>query len=917
MLTENRVESEIIGRQAELAEIQAFVGGAAAGSAERLVVVGEAGIGKSTVWWAGVELARSRGLRVLISRPAQAERSRSFAALGDLVGEVVPELAEELPKPRRRALEVALLIADPGDEAPDARAVSVAVLTLLQRLVSDGPLLLAIDDYQWIDTPTRSALAFALRRLDDAPVGLLLSKRTASDAGDPPLSRTRHVVLAPLSFGAIGRIVHLRTGRPLARPVLRRVHELAGGNPFLALELARAVQREELAFDRTATLPPALKRLVAGRIAALPEETQHLLAALAATSERTMGLVETLSSSSGSEDLEPAIDADIVDVRQGKVAFTHPLLASAAYARLSQPRQRELHRRLATVVSGVEERARHLGLVTEQPNAEVAKALEDAAAETRRRGASASAAELAEEALRLTPPGDPRRRDRMLVAADDLLEAGDSERAQVLLEGAVEVSAAGDERADALTRLAWIRAQRDSVLTAADLQREALAEAHDPAVRTSIERGLAWATHVAGNLVQAGEHAQRAVELAGFARDRSALPALADDLFIRFLRGHGFDRSVMKRALELERSAGSLPIIGRPTWLSAMVLTYVGELGEARAVLTALLDDAVAHGDERAVPYVLNWLARVECYAGNWAEATEHAEETYQSALETGQDVERTFAASTRALVAARMGAAETARSAAAEALELAERIQLLSAVLEAKAALASLELSLAQPAAAYEQIQPLHCQATAAGFHEPSVLRFYADAIDAAVAVGRVDEAEDLVVYLVSRQEVSPWTATIAARGRALVAAAHGDIDRARNELARALHLHDLSIEPFEHARTLLALGTVERRAQSKRAARGALTEAEAVFERIGADLWVERAKAELARIGGRRTAGSDLTPSERRVVELVVEGRTNREVASALYVSERTVEGHLSRIYGKLGVRSRTELARRVPAE
>jgi DNA-binding CsgD family transcriptional regulator len=853
---------------------------------------------------------------VLISRPAQAERSLSFAALGDLVGEVVPELAEELPKPRRRALEVALLIADPGDEAPDARAVSVAVLTLLQRLVSDGPLLLAIDDYQWIDTPTRSALAFALRRLDDAPVGLLLSKRTASDAGDPPLSRTRHVVLAPLSFGAIGRIVHLRTGRPLARPVLRRVHELAGGNPFLALELARAVQREELAFDRTATLPPALKRLVAGRIAALPEETQHLLAALAATSERTMGLVETLSASSGSDGLEPAIDADIVDVRGGKIAFTHPLLASAAYARLSQPRQRELHRRLATLVSGVEERARHLGLVTEQPNAEVAQTLEAAAAETRRRGASASAAELAEEALRLTPPGDPGRRHRMLVAAGDLLEAGDSERAQVLLEGAVEVSAPGDERADALTRLAWIRAQRDSVLAAADLQRAALAEAHDPAVRTSIERGLAWATHVAGNLVQAGEHAQRAVELARMTRDQSALPlALADDMFIRFLRGHGFDRDAMNRALDLERSAGPLPIIGKPSWLSGMVLTYVGELDEARGVLSALRDDAVARGDERAVPYVLNWLARVECYAGNWVDAAEYAEETYQSALETGQDVERTFAASTRALLAARMGAAETARSAAAEALELAERIQLVPAALEAKAAIASLELSLARPAAAYDQVQELHAHATAAGFHEPSVFRFHGDAIEAAVAVGKVDEAEDLIAYVVSRQEVSPWTATIAARGHALVAGARGDMDLARNELARALELHALFSDPFEHGRTLLALGTVERRAQAKRAARGALEDAAVVFDRLGADLWLERARAELGRIGGRRSQGSHLTPSERLVVELVVEGRTNREVASALFVSERTVEGHLSRIYGKLGVRSRTELVRHVP--
>jgi DNA-binding NarL/FixJ family response regulator len=233
--------------------------------------------------------------------------------------------------------------------------------------------------------------------------------------------------------------------------------------------------------------------------------------------------------------------------------------------------------------------------------------------------------------------------------------------------------------------------------------------------------------------------------------------------------------------------------------------------------------------------------------------------------------------------------------------------------------ALGFLELSLGNAAEADRHLNPLVARMEAAGVREPGAARFVPDAIEALIALGRLDEAETLLIRLERRARTLDRASALAAsaRCRALLAAARGDLASALSTLEAALAEHDRAAMPFERARTLLVLGEVRRRAKYKRAARETLEAALAVFEELGAELWAAKARSDLGRIGGRAPATDALTPTERRVAELVAEGRPTKVVAGELFVSVKTVEGHLSRIYAKLGVRSRAELAARFAAE
>ena len=240
---------EIVGRDQELASVRAFVDEAGVGPAA-LVLEGEPGIGKSTLWLAGVEHARERGSRVLFSRPAEAERGLAHAGLGDLFEDVLDHVLPRLSAPRRRSLEAALLLGDATTEAVDPRALGLAVRDALQVLAEQSPPVVAIDDLQWLDAASSEALAFALRRLDASPVLLLLARRCADGAQPAELERAlaeenvRRLSLRPLSVGALHMLLRDREHRAFARQTLLRIHERSGGNPFYALELARALGSE-------------------------------------------------------------------------------------------------------------------------------------------------------------------------------------------------------------------------------------------------------------------------------------------------------------------------------------------------------------------------------------------------------------------------------------------------------------------------------------------------------------------------------------------------------------------------------------------------------------------------------------------------------------------------------------------------
>ncbi|MBI2238858.1 MAG: ATP-binding protein, partial [Actinobacteria bacterium] len=275
--------TDIVGRGTELSRLRVFLDDIVRGPCV-LMLEGEVGIGKTTLWRRGVELAGERGLRVMSSRPAPSEARLSFAGLADLLQDAA-DLVETLPPPQRNALEVALLLAEPAGAAPDAHAVSTAVLTVLRAAAAGGPVLVGLDDIEWLDTSTADALEFAIRRLEDEPLGLLLAAR--DPGASLPLSLGRHVPdervtrlpLAPLSADELRGLLRLRLDASLARPTLLRLHAMSGGNPFYALEIARAELRGEARPTGAALpIPRTLREdLVRDRLGTLSSQTREAL----------------------------------------------------------------------------------------------------------------------------------------------------------------------------------------------------------------------------------------------------------------------------------------------------------------------------------------------------------------------------------------------------------------------------------------------------------------------------------------------------------------------------------------------------------------------------------------------------------------------------------------------------------------
>ncbi|MDX6423397.1 MAG: hypothetical protein QOI67_868, partial [Gaiellaceae bacterium] len=414
--------SEIVGRDAELASLHAFVDG---DDAAALVLEGEAGIGKSTLWLAAVEYARAEGLQVLSSRPSEPERGLTYVGLGDLFDPIIDEVLPELPPPRRRALEVALLRGGAMDDPVTSRTVAVAVRDALELLSERRPTLVAVDDVQWLDPASSRALAFALRRLGSSAVTVLLAKRLSDETRQSELEqalgvdRVQRVAVGPLSVGALHRFLRDRLGAPFPRQTLLRIHERSGGNPFFALELARVLPAD--------VVPETLDELVRARLEALPVRTQKALAVAAAVGTASESLLEQAGASADS--LEPAFAARVIERDGSLIRFTHPLLSSVLYGSLGHDRLR-IHARIAEIADDPIVRARHLALATDVPDADVARLLDEAAMLAEERGAGAITSELTEQALRLTPAElRDERHARALAAARAHLAAGEWTRA--------------------------------------------------------------------------------------------------------------------------------------------------------------------------------------------------------------------------------------------------------------------------------------------------------------------------------------------------------------------------------------------------------------------------------------------------------------------------------------------------------
>jgi DNA-binding CsgD family transcriptional regulator len=906
---------EIVGREQEVRVIDGFVGASAAGV---LVLEGEAGIGKTTLWRYGVELAKREWLTLACS-PTEPESELAFAAAGDLLGPVTGEVVGTLPAPQRRALAAALLLDEVEGAAPEPRAVAVAFLGALRELARRRPVLVAVDDIQWLDAPSALLVEFALRRTQDESIAFLLARRLSAEARAPlGLDRmspkgVRRLRVGPLSIGALHRVLRTRIGASFPRPLLRRLYETAGGNPFYALELGRVLKTR--AVEQQAGLPlpvPAtLTEVVADRIASLAPEVRAALAAAAALATPTVSALDT------EEELDAAARAGIVEVDGDRVCFTHPLLAAAAYAALPAGERRQLHARLAAVVADPEERARHLALAATKPSAVVAAELEDAAARAAGRGAPATAAELLELAVRLTPPEhaeDARRRS--LDAARRHYAAGDAARARQLLEELLRETPEGGERCDVLLELAWMR--DDDLAASLALFEEALREARrDPARLARAYARMGMFEFNRGDLRSTLRHARAALAQAEQIGDAQLLVETIGWVAFCETWAGGATVGLLERGLALEQELDEAPRpYSSPAFVRGLRLMYADRLDESRAALEEQLARAGERGDEAARANCLFHLAELEWRAGRWVTALRRAEETLELVEESGLEQETSAALFARALIQASLGRIDEARADAERGICLSKAVGDETFRIQNTTVLGILELSLGNAAEAARLLRPLADLLASRGHREPTAYPVLPNAIEALIGTGEPAEAARLQAQLeeAGREFDSPWALATAARCRGLLAAAYGDLEAALSHLEQALVEHERLPNPLERGRTLLALGTVRRRRKERGAAREALDAALSIFDQLPAPLWADRALAERARIGGRVAAG-ELTETERRIAELVAQGRSNKEVAARLFITPRTVEGHLTRIYAKLGVRSRAQLAHRLP--
>jgi DNA-binding CsgD family transcriptional regulator len=891
----------MLGRESELEALTTFAD-AVMDRPSGFVVEGEPGIGKTTLWEAAVAAAREGGFRVLSCRPAGSEVQLSFATLGDLLDDVLDETLPELPRPQRRAIEVALLLEDPEGQPPDQRAIGLAVLGALRFLAASRPVLVAVDDVQWLDGPSAAVLQFALRRLRREPLGVLATLRPGATEGVLDLERALPVErlrLGPLNAASIHRIVHSQLGVALPRPLLLRVHEASHGNPFHALELARALDASG-EFE-----PEGSQQLLRTRLAALPPDVQDVLLVVALLADPTVSTVQAVVGDAD-EGLEAAVASELLERSGDVIRFRHPLLAATVSARADDDDKRRLHRRLADVVHDPEARARHLALAASGPDLEVAAALDDAAHAALARGAPSAAAELLELAIGLTPPGreDDLRRGK-LAAAEAHFSSGAISRATAILEELLDELPPGEERADVLVRLA--RGTHDLEATL-DLAERARREAVDDDALLSRVHLLLGSTWPLRGMVSALEDGRLALDHAERSGERRLILDVAARLSLWELWAGRDPTELLARAVALEQADDDLRGYQSPRMPLALQRMYQGRLGEARTIFDALLAEAVALGDEIAALAVRGRLVDVALRAGEWTQAEAHADAAYELAEQIGLEHDGGLTVLWKALVATQLGRVDEARSFAELGARLAAQANQENTRVMHQGVVGLLELSLGNDSAALPALQPLLDWVAEKGMalatHPAAPY-----ALDALAAAGRVEEASRLVdeLELEARTIQSPWALAIATRCRGLLSA--------NEEVLESALAYDADERwPFERGRTLLVLGRVQRRARRKAAAKQSLERALEIFEELPASLWAQRARDELGRIGLRRAAPGELTASERRVAELAAAGLTNREVAARLFMSPKTVEANVARAYRKLGIRSRAELGARL---
>lgn len=908
----------LAGRESEVRAISDFLAHIGDGPVG-LLLEGEPGIGKTTLLVDATDQALARGFQVLSARGSPAEVSYAYSAVADLLSGVDDAALAQLPDMHRLALGRAQLGDIADGPVTDERVVATAFLSVIEHLSAQAPVLLAIDDAQWLDLSSKAVISYAARRLSGR-AGLLATVRI----GDPDsldiqsrlqfrrpeaLSRMR---IRPLPLGGLHALIAARLGHTLPRPTIIRIHDISGGNPFFALELAARTATGES--DAVIDLPDTLSALVRGRIGDADDEESTVLLAAASTAAPTVELIAQgagLTAARVVELLDSVASRAIVGLDGNRVRFTHPLFATGVYTGATPARRRAMHRRLADVIDQPEIKARHLALSATSGDQLTLSTLDAAAESTSARGAPAVAAELIELAIKLG--GDaPQRRVR---AGELQFRAGSLVAARRHLQTALKDAPSGALRAMALLWLGAVLGYDDDTVGSAESMAAAADAAGDnAALRLLCLLRVVLPLAMLDRLDDAVARAEEAVELAnqlGVPNLRSQ--ALSISVFAKFAHGLGEDHEALQLALELEDPHGGASTWFRASGAAAMMPAYRGDLDLALTRMRALQQQLRDGGTEVDILWAAVRISMITLWAGRYHEADAAAQEAVERAEQMDGRLALVTAWTVQAAVAAYTGRETEARSAVAASIDTAYRIGAPLLAKEPSLILGFLEVSLENYPAALAVLQPLLDGFRTAPSCDIQGGGYLPDAIEALTALGHVDDAAHLVDTLEQHGTTHdwPWTLAAAARGRAHMLAARGELPAAIAALDRAMTHHARLPMPFEQARTQLLLGTVQRRRRRHSSATASLRAALEIFQQLGAPLWAARAKAELGRIEQAQGDSATLTVAEHRVAVLAADGMSNKQIAAQLYISAKTVEMNLSRVYRKLGIRSRAGLS------
>jgi DNA-binding CsgD family transcriptional regulator len=910
--------SGVIGREPELAMLEEFLDWGTPWLA--LLLTGGPGIGKTALWERGLRLARDRGIRVLAARPSGAEAELSFAGLFDLLEGIDIGSVGGLPVPQRRALEAALLRAEPMAAAPERFAIAAGFLSVLRSLVASAPLLVAVDDLQWLDAASAEVLAFAARRADGQRFRFLLSRRSGSATGaegalGPVVLHTTEV--GPLSLNATRRLLSQCLSLTMPPRTLQRLFDATQGNPLLALELGRA-----LAGGQTwaiGTEPPVtdlVSNPFGARVAKLPGPSRRALLATALSGRLSLPQLTAVADAAAVEDL---VAAGLLIPDGERVRPSHPLLAVAARKHSRTGELQALHLALADVAGDQTLRARHLALSAPAQDTDMAGTVAAAATAAVRRGAAHDAAELAEHALRLTPPSAAEHPGRLLALARCLLEVGELSRVTELLGPRIAELPAGGLRARAHLLLgegADLAGHEDH------LERALANSGNDPALRATAlaTKSLLLALVRVERIAEAEALAAEAHRLAPSAGPGVARHAQQALIWARILRGHPVeDVTERSRGVAGHSSlyAGHSSLyegsIDRP---AAVQLAFSGRIGEARAALCRLLALADERGETRFGVVLTLHRCELELRAGELREASRMLDEWAESGATEGME---TGHARCRALLASLRGRPDEVERWAAEAVpstvtgdpwDMWDELEVLRAC--GIAALFSHE-----PERAAATLGRVWEHTLRAGVADPGAFPVAPDLVEALAWLGRTAEVDAVTGRLrdLAERQHHPWARASASRCGAVVRLVSGYDEGAAARLADAAASYGKLGLRFDRARSLLWLGQAARRARKRTAARRALETASAEFDALGSPGWAGQARAELDLLGARRAASAgSLTAAEQRVVDLAASGLSNKQIARRLFVAVHTVEVHLAHAYAKLGVHSRAQLASRL---